>query len=147
MSEMRFDKESNQSSDTDKTTATVALTKSLLGHRLNLSVFGTNEIGVEGRADGDNKVRGLSVSASTKLLSGVVNVKLGYQKNQYQQLNTLFLVKREDKKPTLSLGYNFPVTKNVNASINASRIKSLSNIDLYDYTKNQISITFNTKLF
>jgi outer membrane phospholipase A len=110
-------------------------------------MFAINEKSMGERADGDNKVKGLNVSASTKFLSGVGNVKIAYQQNEYQQLNTLFMVERKDRKPTLSLGYNFPVSKDVTASINFSHIKSLSNIDLYDYQKNQISITFNTKLF
>jgi len=146
-SRMRFDKDSNKSSDTDKTTATIRGSKSFKDYRLTLSMFAINEKSMGGRADGDNKVKGLNVSASTKFLSGVGNVKIAYQQNEYQQLNTLFMVERKDRKPTLSLGYNFPVSKDVTASINFSHIKSLSNIDLYDYQKNQISITFNTKLF
>ena len=146
-SRMRFDKDSNKSSDTDKTTATLRGSKSFKDYRLTLSMFAINEKSMGERADGDNKVKGLNVSASTKFLSGVGNVKIAYQQNEYQQLNTLFMVERKDRKPTLSLGYNFPVSKDVTASINFSHIKSLSNIDLYDYQKNQISITFNTKLF
>ena len=146
-SKMRFDQESNKSSDTDKLTITLSSAKSFDNYRLTASAFSTNEKASDARADGDNKVQGLSLSASTKFLSGVGNVKLAYQKNQYQKQNSLFLLKREDKKPTLSFGYNFPVSKNVTASLNASHIKSLSNINLYDYSKNQISVTFNTKLF
>ena len=146
-SRMRFDKDSNKSSDTDKTTVTLRGSKSFKDYRLTLSMFAINEKSMGERADGDNKVKGLNVSASTKFLSGVGNVKIAYQQNEYQQLNTLFMVERKDRKPTLSLGYNFPVSKDVTASINFSHIKSLSNIDLYDYQKNQISITFNTKLF
>jgi tetratricopeptide (TPR) repeat protein len=146
-SRMRFDKDSNKSSDTDKTTATIRGSKSFKDYRLTLSMFAIKEKAMGERADGDNKVKGLNVSASTKFLSGVGNVKIAYQQNEYQQLNTLFMVERKDRKPTLSLGYNFPVSKDVTASINFSHIKSLSNIDLYDYQKNQISITFNTKLF
>lgn len=146
-SKMRFDKESNKSSDTDKLTITLSGAKSFDNYRLTASVFSTNEKASDARADGDNKVQGLSLSASTKFLSGVGNVKLAYQKNKYQKQNSLFLLKREDEKPTLSLGYNFPVSKNVTASVNVSHIKSSSNINLYDYSKNQISVTFNTKLF
>jgi tetratricopeptide (TPR) repeat protein len=83
---------------------------------------------LNGRPDGDENFAGIKMTARKVVGKGIATLSLGKEKHEYDQVNAMYGVIREDTIKTASLNYKLPFAKGKAVNIGVSYSDQQSNI-------------------
>ncbi len=105
------------------------------------SVYGGFDRSVRGRIDGDKRMFGIKGGLYHEISDRFgIQLNGGYQAGDYLSTNSLFLTKRKDKLTELGVAFVWKVDDSWSVRPAASYLKSRSNVAIYDYQRNDLSL-------
>lgn len=113
----------------------------LLGHENDVAGI-TSQNPNGGRIDGNQNYYGAVMSGYySPTASWKINGSVFYQHGDYSEQNILFLRNRADKRLFITLGADYQLTSNWGLRVNMQHIAVNSNIDIYDFDRNDMNLS------
>jgi len=136
---VRFIKATDQIGDINKTVLNLVHSRTIpkLNIALSTKLLRGKVKSLNGRPDGDTNFAGIKMTARKVIGKGIATLTLGKEKYEYDQVNAMYGVIREDTIKTASLNYNLPFAKGKAINIGASYSDQQSNIATN--TKNKLT--------
>ena len=104
-------------------------------------VFQGSETATDGRTDGDRGLYGVRLGLQGVLRDGLEGfIQASYQKSDYEQLNSAFQIKRQDRQSELAVGVNWQFDRSWSLAPKASYTLNHSSVPLNDYSRLEMSV-------
>jgi tetratricopeptide (TPR) repeat protein len=104
-------------------------------------VFQGSETATDGRTDGDRDLYGVRLGLQGVLRDGLDGfIQASYQKSNYEQLNSAFQIKRQDRQSDLTIGVNWQFDRSWSLAPKASYTLNHSHVPLNDYSRLEMSV-------
>lgn len=127
---VRFVNEIDQVGDIDKTVFGLEQTRAIskLNMAISTKILGGKVKALNDRPDGDDNFFGARMTVRKPIWKGLATLTAGIEKHEYDKINAMYGVIRDDKISTASFNYNFPFSKGKAVNIGASYSDQKSNI-------------------